>query len=60
MDNLTNGTEVLLFKNTTNDIYEDTKKYIKGIVIGSYTEASLLFTACVLCISSYHLIIINF
>ena len=28
MDNLTNGTEVLLFKNTTNDIYEDTKKYI--------------------------------
>ena len=42
MDNLTNGTEVLLFKNTTNDIHKDTKKYIKGIVIGSYTEASLL------------------
>lgn len=33
-----NGTEVLLFKNTTNDIHQDSKRFIKGMVIGSYEE----------------------
>ena len=33
-----NGTEVLIFKNTSNDIHQDTMRFIKGMIIGSYEE----------------------
>ena len=33
-----NGTEVLIFKNTTNDIQKDEMNFIKGMIIGSYEE----------------------